>query len=79
MATLLLLREVPCSDLCCGWMCRLTKMLINLDRHYNERFGYPVVIFHEGDFTHADQAKLQQQVSLNSMEIIILHVMGHSL
>lgn len=37
---------------------RLTGMLANLDKNFNQRFKYPVVIFHE-DFTEDDKRTLQ--------------------
>ena len=36
-------------------------MLTNFDKNFNQRFHYPVVIFHE-DFTAEDKVRLQEAV-----------------
>lgn len=41
-------------------------MLTNLDRHYNARFKYPVIIYHD-DFTEADKHTLQVRFPLNPL------------
>eukprot|EP00962_Isochrysis_galbana_P013498 scaffold3822_cov142-Isochrysis_galbana.AAC.10 len=41
-----------------GQKVALETSLVSLYTHYNERFRDPVWIFHEGDFTEADQARI---------------------